>query len=151
MDCPKCNSDDTVRCKTAYEQGNVTTKSSGGNLHIGRIGMTSTQTSEFAKHCRPPKKPKAVGEYIFSAFWLFVIGCAPMFLAVIFLVEPNDLSPWIPIGIGAVGLLFWSGVVNCYFLWGKYKREERDKDIYAYLNYDYKWICKRCGETYYDA
>lgn len=146
FDCSKCGSDQTAKCSTIYASGTtgIETKTTGMGVGLSRGGFVpvvgggttrGVQQTELAAQLAPPanKSAKEIFKGCASFFGVIgVIGC------VIFM----PLGMMILVGGVAVAGITALIATLCF---RPYNRDEWPK---LYEQWERKWYCGRCGETF---
>jgi hypothetical protein len=143
--CPKCNSDNTVKCSMAWQSGTTTSNIGGIGIDlagdVGFGGGITKSSTLLASQVAPPKKESV--SYIL-VFILVVV--AIVFLLSTGLVLDGDTDPRWPWGIAAfISFPILAFGVYCSDRDGKRREREHKDRIRAYL---LQWVCLRCGTIY---
>jgi len=136
--CPKCQSENTVRCALAYASGSSTgvfgalTLDGGGNL--GSVGGSSMNQTLLARNVAPLKEDSV------GCLWVLV---APGVLLILLgvAVTPNSEMGLIPL-IGGFALC---GIPMAKSSQIENKKPEFERDLERWQD---SWICLRCGKIY---
>ncbi len=155
MKCPKCSSDNTRRYSMVWKEGLSTSETTGkvsgsgtgyaygSNVPVtvntsGTVSSTTTTQSELSKKCNPPKRFNPIGSF----FGMLAFGAGVgAFLWLIFMLdgEASSLWFWVPAALGAA-----IGV--------KGARDEtahnRERYPGLHAQWQKKWLCMKCGESY---
>lgn len=147
MQCPKCNSNDTVSCPIAYEQGSsVSTAQSrvSGYVHGAQSGYmtgsnTTTTTSQtaFAKRAAPPIEP--------GGRWSLRLGI-PVTVLFAFLAWAVSGNMWQMYE----KLAYLSGLVTVVWFLTRRPAYRRARDAYLAQLREWhdSWICRSCGAKF---
>jgi len=154
FNCPKCGSDQTAKCSAVYASGTtaIETKTSGMGVGLSRGGFVpvvgggttrGVQQTQLAAQLAPPAKEPTVKQFFGGTFFL-----APL-LGVIVAIVVGLISDWSePAVVGTflvvaalIAILNVAATVRMY-------RENRDEWPKLYAEWERKWYCGRCGETF---
>jgi hypothetical protein len=150
MQCPQCNSNDTVSCPIAYDQGTSLSKSSSSVSGIvtssgqpGVISGSGTTTTEshtpFAMRAAPPKMPFSI---IGMGFFL-----APV--CIMIALFAHSLQFWLNCTFGIIGIWIVYAMVQDWRGHPIIKRREWEEWRHAMGEWQRTWICKSCGSKFF--
>jgi len=143
--CPRCNSENTVKCAMAWQSGTTTSSFSGLGIDLGGDvggfgGLTKSTTMLAATVAPPSKKPINV----FLILLLIVMGLVFLGCVGSLADEDND-SKWSCV----FGAIFCLGFIGFSFF-ALAKDSKRRESVYNSQMHIYlrQWVCMRCGTIY---
>lgn len=140
--CPKCGSENTVKCEVAWAQGTSTSSFSGLGLDlagdIGGFGGVKKSSTLMASYVAPPRK-EAMNS---SLLLLLIVMGFGLFVCLSWLSEEDSKPswPWWLASLVCVGLMAysWFALVKD----GKRRHAAYLDKVRVYLK---QWVCMRCG------
>lgn len=139
MQCPKCESQDVMRCSVAYAQGTTSASFTGSDNHGSYYVRNQTN---FASHCAPPPEPSVVMWFFaggFCLFWAIVVYALIHFMG-------NNMGFVETMVEGVFALLL---LLTLWFGWLFVKAISAGPQYRAATaHWHKKWVCVRCGEIF---
>ncbi|WP_295637662.1 hypothetical protein [uncultured Methylibium sp.] len=127
MQCPSCQSSDTLKCEAAYEQGKSTATVRANDGTTGTV----TTVSSFAQRAAPPSP------------WLKETGGTAAAVGVAYLVIDGISAMR---GSTALAVLGWITVAfGLLFVW---RLVALPKYFRKHSEWERQWICRRCNKVF---
>jgi predicted RNA-binding Zn-ribbon protein involved in translation (DUF1610 family) len=150
--CPKCGSEDTIKCSVVHQAGTTTGSFVGVGVDmaggIGGFGGRKTSRTLFATQAAPPPAPGIDFARVFLVCVLILVAIVGFFVGMASFTDQGAQSKWVVI-LSFIGFICGgAGAVAVSITMTRDNKRAAAEHRAAIFEWQRQWVCQRCGMTF---